>query len=611
MSIEIPVAVAIVRTRSLFYTGELCAFVRLCAAGGDIAAAAAKSSLASSPYPKMSDLLTGIANFSKSVQNTLNSYEMRKISDKVQGYVMNFTEAEAKVREATNEDPWGPTGPQMQELAHMTFQYDLFPEIMGMLWKRMLQENKVAWRRVYKSLILLNHLLKNGSERVISTARDHLFELRALESYKCYDERGKDEGINVRHRVRAVIELLQDDELLRGERRKSKTESRDKYQGFSKEEMVTKGKVSSFESWNEKKSEKNYSSSGFDDEPQSNAGGNKKEITAFDFGDGRNRSGSPELGIRERTPPITENDDDDEFGDFTEARSSAKSTTNNVPGAMSVNIPALKAAPKAQTASTLRPVVTPQKFSSVSTTGMTGSANPMDMILSFDTATASNGAPAQPQLFSMDTSPVLTSPTNLFQSAPSPPFPSNTNSAGMGRVIKPPSLDDIFGASTQPVSPPQNLFANVTSPSQPGNTPSIDDIFGSSTVTPSTAPPPVNNDPLLDIFSSQPATTNMTGLGQTVSTPNYFSMPLQPASSNGSANGTADKPQLTATTPESGKLSKTWEDLGKVNIDFDNLSLRPSASKPTPSLAELQKQKPSTPSNNYINSSTPNNNALW
>ena len=67
-----------------------------------------------------------------------------------QGYVMNFTEAETKVREATNEDPWGPTGPQMQEIAHMTFQYDAFPEIMGMLWKRMFQENKAAWRRVYK-----------------------------------------------------------------------------------------------------------------------------------------------------------------------------------------------------------------------------------------------------------------------------------------------------------------------------------------------------------------------------------------------------------------------------------------------------------------------------
>lgn len=63
---------------------------------------------------------------------------------------MNYTEIEAKVREATNEDPWGPTGPLMSEIAAQTFHYDTFPEIMGMMWKRMLQENKGAWRRVYK-----------------------------------------------------------------------------------------------------------------------------------------------------------------------------------------------------------------------------------------------------------------------------------------------------------------------------------------------------------------------------------------------------------------------------------------------------------------------------
>lgn len=84
----------------------------------------------------------------------------------------------------------------MQELAQLTYQYDAFPEIMGMLWKRMFQDNKLAWRRVYKSLILLNNLLKTGSERVINNAKDHLFEMRALESYNCVDERGRDQGVN-------------------------------------------------------------------------------------------------------------------------------------------------------------------------------------------------------------------------------------------------------------------------------------------------------------------------------------------------------------------------------------------------------------------------------
>lgn len=48
----------------------------------------------------------------------------------------------------------------------------------------------------FQSLTLLHYLLKNGSERVVTNARDHLFEMRTLESYKFTDEKGKDQGLN-------------------------------------------------------------------------------------------------------------------------------------------------------------------------------------------------------------------------------------------------------------------------------------------------------------------------------------------------------------------------------------------------------------------------------
>lgn len=37
--------------------------------------------------------------------------------------VMNYTETEAKVRDATNEDPWGPTNQQMQEVSTLIFYF--------------------------------------------------------------------------------------------------------------------------------------------------------------------------------------------------------------------------------------------------------------------------------------------------------------------------------------------------------------------------------------------------------------------------------------------------------------------------------------------------------
>lgn len=43
----------------------------------------------------------------------------------------------------------------MQEIAQATFTYEHFPEVMQMLWKRMLQDNKKNWRRTYKVDALL------------------------------------------------------------------------------------------------------------------------------------------------------------------------------------------------------------------------------------------------------------------------------------------------------------------------------------------------------------------------------------------------------------------------------------------------------------------------
>lgn len=38
--------------------------------------------------------------------------------------------------------------------------------------------------------------MRNGSERVVTSAREHLYDLRSLENYTYIDELGKDVGIN-------------------------------------------------------------------------------------------------------------------------------------------------------------------------------------------------------------------------------------------------------------------------------------------------------------------------------------------------------------------------------------------------------------------------------
>jgi hypothetical protein len=143
---------------------------------------------------------------------------------------MNYTEVEAKVREATNDEQWGPHGSLMQEISQFTYQYEHYTEVMGMLWKRMFPEKK-NWRSTYKSLLLLNYLLKHGAEKVVTSAREHLYDLRSLENYSLVDENGKDQGVNIRQRCKEVLEFVQDDDRLREERKKAK-KNKEKYVGI-------------------------------------------------------------------------------------------------------------------------------------------------------------------------------------------------------------------------------------------------------------------------------------------------------------------------------------------------------------------------------------------
>ncbi|XP_003748442.1 clathrin interactor 1 [Galendromus occidentalis] len=164
------------------------------------------------------------------------NWKVKEIIDKATNVLYNYTEQEAKVREATNDEPWGPHSSLMQEISQATFSYESFPEVMGMLWRRLLEDNKRVWRRVYKGLLLLDYLVKNGSERVVTSAREHIYDLRGLENYTFVDEMGKDQGVNVRNRVKDLIEMIMDDDRLRNERKKAK-KSKDKYIGLSGESM--------------------------------------------------------------------------------------------------------------------------------------------------------------------------------------------------------------------------------------------------------------------------------------------------------------------------------------------------------------------------------------
>ncbi|XP_023228477.1 epsin-2-like isoform X2 [Centruroides sculpturatus] len=134
----------------------------------------------------------------------------------VKNVVRNYTEAQIKVREATSNDPWGPSSTLMSEIADLTYNVVAFSEIMQMIWKRLNDHGK-NWRHVYKALVLLEYLIKTGSEKVTQQCKENIFAIQTLKDFQ-HIEDNKDQGLNVREKSKQLVSLLKDEERLKNER---------------------------------------------------------------------------------------------------------------------------------------------------------------------------------------------------------------------------------------------------------------------------------------------------------------------------------------------------------------------------------------------------------
>lgn len=116
---------------------------------------------------------------------------------------------------------WGASTSLLNQIAKDTFDYDKYAVISELMWQSMENQRPAAWRVVFKALSLLEHLIKNGSERCVDDARNHGHALRALLQFNYY-EGTVDRGLGVREKSKQLIEILSDDERVREERMKAR-----------------------------------------------------------------------------------------------------------------------------------------------------------------------------------------------------------------------------------------------------------------------------------------------------------------------------------------------------------------------------------------------------
>ncbi|KAH9586504.1 ENTH domain [Trypanosoma melophagium] len=123
------------------------------------------------------------------------------------------------VHVATNEEPWGPTGTQMEDVcrAFPRGSVDIMEEI-----KLRLKHRDKSWRSCYKTLLLLDYLARNVSESGLPAVCSVLPTVRLISQTFYYTgSKGTDHGLSVRERAKKLCELLSDGAVLREEREKA------------------------------------------------------------------------------------------------------------------------------------------------------------------------------------------------------------------------------------------------------------------------------------------------------------------------------------------------------------------------------------------------------
>ncbi|XP_058183962.1 clathrin interactor EPSIN 2-like isoform X2 [Rhododendron vialii] len=156
---------------------------------------------------------------------------VRELKREVNKKVLKVPGIEQKVLDATSNEPWGPHGSLLADIAQATKNYHDYQMIMVVIWKRINDTGK-NWRHVYKALTILEYLVAYGSERVIDEIREHAYQISTLSDFQYIDSSGRDQGSNVRKKSQSLVVLVNDKERIQEVRQKAAA-NRDKFRNTS------------------------------------------------------------------------------------------------------------------------------------------------------------------------------------------------------------------------------------------------------------------------------------------------------------------------------------------------------------------------------------------
>eukprot|EP00002_Diphylleia_rotans_P006220 TRINITY_DN1558_c0_g1_i2.p1 TRINITY_DN1558_c0_g1~~TRINITY_DN1558_c0_g1_i2.p1 ORF type:complete len:479 (-),score=115.92 TRINITY_DN1558_c0_g1_i2:250-1686(-) len=158
-------------------------------------------------------------------------YNAKQAFTSVKKTVLNRSEMEQKVRNATNSETWGASSTLLIEIAESTFRREENEIIWRTLDGRFQHPNR-NWRHLYKSLTLMEYVAIHGASHCRDLILERSYAINSLSNYNFVDEEGIDRGLNVREKSKKLMELVRDQKHYDEERKKASS-SKGKFVGLS------------------------------------------------------------------------------------------------------------------------------------------------------------------------------------------------------------------------------------------------------------------------------------------------------------------------------------------------------------------------------------------
>ena len=132
-----------------------------------------------------------------------------------------LTEIEQKLEEATSNEHCHANVSLLDDIADRAVNYGDNQIIVNHI-EKILQLDKTKWRRILKTLFLVEHMLRVGNNRFVSSLNGFVYLIKSLTTFKYNDDKGEEKGGSIREKASFILELVEDTDKLEEERKNYK-----------------------------------------------------------------------------------------------------------------------------------------------------------------------------------------------------------------------------------------------------------------------------------------------------------------------------------------------------------------------------------------------------